>query len=56
MPLGFVIAGPLTPSAAWPGPLPRFAQTFFFAHMTIDMYLVAVAWRGVAFPADKASL
>jgi putative membrane protein len=40
---GFVIVGLVTLSAAWLGPLPRLAQTSFFAHMTLHMGVVAVA-------------
>lgn len=40
---GFVIAGLLTLIAAWLGPLPRLAQTSFFAHMTMHMSVVAIA-------------
>ena len=39
----FVIAGLLTLIAAWLGPLPRLAQTSFFAHMTMHMSVVAIA-------------
>lgn len=40
---GFLIAGLLTVIAAWLGPLPRLAQTSFFAHMTMHMSVVAIA-------------
>lgn len=40
---GFLIAGLLTVIAAWLGPLPRLAQTSFFAHMTMHMTVVAIA-------------
>lgn len=39
----FVIAGLLTLILAWLGPLPRLAQTSFFAHMTMHMGVVAIA-------------
>lgn len=40
---GFLIAGLLTLSGAWLGPLPRLAQTSFFAHMVMHMSVVAIA-------------
>lgn len=40
---GFLIAGLLTLTAAWFGPLPQLAQTSFSAHMIMHMSVVAIA-------------